>query len=150
MDKKTIFMIALPPLLIVMLFITALIVPFEMTLSGVEQEILRFWNDDLKIQEQDVRQISDNLPSPIVFRQSDLEKAIENKGKGEGSALKEPNDLVNMDISLIVISGKSKMAMIRGVPVKEGDMIADMKVERIEPDRVLIKNKTSRWIEIGR
>jgi hypothetical protein len=42
------------------------------------------------------------------------------------------------------------MAMIRGVPVKEGDFIDDNKVEKIEPDRVLIKNNTSRWVDIGR
>lgn len=149
MDKKTIFMIALPPALIAVLFITALIVPFDMKLSGIEQEILRFWNDDLIIQERDVRQISDNLPSPIAFRQAYREDA-EDKGAGEETYMSKNNELDGIDISLIVISGDKRMAMIRGVSVKEGDSIADMKVERIESDRVLLKNITSRWIEIGR
>jgi len=49
-------------------------------------------------------------------------------------------------ISLIVVNGKRKMAIIRGVIVTEGDSIDGMRIAKIEPDRILLKNKTERWI----
>ena len=52
-------------------------------------------------------------------------------------------------VSLIVISGKNKMAMIEGAPVKEGEYYDDKRIVKIEPDRVLLKNVKSKWVYIG-
>ena len=49
-------------------------------------------------------------------------------------------------LSLIVIIGKSRMAIIKGVVVKEGDSIDGVKIARIETDRVLLKDKTTQWL----
>ena len=145
MDNKTKCLIALPPALVIVLLISAFSISFEMTLSNIEQKILDFWSLDLTIEEQQVVRIKENLPSPIAFDRSVPIEAVHKK-----SNVARRDEFKSKDISLIVISGASKMAMIRGVPVKEGDFIDDNKVERIEPDRVLIKNTTSRWVDIGR
>jgi hypothetical protein len=145
MDNKTKCLIAVPPALLIVLLIAAFSIPVEMTLSNIEQKILDFWSLDLSIEEQQVMQIRENLPSPITF-----ERAAPKGSMKQNSKVATLDEFKSKDISLIVISDTRKMAMIRGVPVKEGDFIDDNKVERIEPDRVLIKNNTSRWVDIGR
>jgi hypothetical protein len=38
------------------------------------------------------------------------------------------------------------MAIINGEIVKEGDVLKGMKIQKIEPNRVLINKKTAKWV----
>lgn len=54
-----------------------------------------------------------------------------------------------MKVSLILINGGRKMAIINGVVVNEGDTVNQKKVAKIERKRVLIKDrKGERWIRV--
>lgn len=54
-----------------------------------------------------------------------------------------------MNVSLILINGRRKMAIINGVVVNEGDTVNQKKVAKIEKNRVLIKDKKGeRWIGV--
>jgi hypothetical protein len=55
-------------------------------------------------------------------------------------------DYNDMSLSLVVVTGEEKMAIISGVLVREGDFIDDVKIERIEHNRVLLRNKTTKWL----
>jgi hypothetical protein len=56
---------------------------------------------------------------------------------------------VEMKVSLILINGGRKMAIINGMVVKEGDVFNQNRVAKIEKNRVLIKDKKGeRWIRI--
>jgi hypothetical protein len=50
-------------------------------------------------------------------------------------------------VSLIVLGKAAKLAVIKGVVVKEGDAFQGDRVARIEKDRVLLKNgKEEKWL----
>ncbi|MBZ0155960.1 MAG: general secretion pathway protein GspB [Alphaproteobacteria bacterium] len=54
-----------------------------------------------------------------------------------------------IDVSLVLVNGLRRMAIINGIVVKEGDMIHAGKVERIGRDGIMIKSgKESRWIKV--
>lgn len=50
-------------------------------------------------------------------------------------------------LSLVVVSGNIRMAIIKGVVVKEGDNIDGFKVAKIEPDRVLLTQKDTKKLQ---
>ena len=52
-------------------------------------------------------------------------------------------------VLLIMVSDNRKMAIINDIVVKEGDAVDDGRVEKIEKNRVLIKNKKGEeWLKI--
>lgn len=56
---------------------------------------------------------------------------------------------VEIKVSLILINGGGKMAIINGMVVKEGDVFNQNRVAKIEKNKVLIKDKKGeRWIRI--
>lgn len=65
----------------------------------------------------------------------------------EKAAPLEPE--VEIKVSFILIDGGRKMAIINGMVVKEGDMVSQNRVAKIEKNRVLIKDKEGeKWIGI--
>lgn len=143
MDNKTKIIIIFPPVLIIILIFMAYSIPFEEKISESERQILEFTPSDIKIKKREVIHVKRLLKSPIDFKIS---------GAGDLSSSTSENDLVSKigyngnTLSLIVISSKSRMAIIKGFVVKEGDSIEGMKVAKIEPQRVLLKNKALKWI----
>jgi hypothetical protein len=144
MDKKTTIRLALPLAVTVAMLIAALYIPLGLDLSDVQKNILGFMKSDLTIETKQSLQIKENLVSPIEFDLSELEQVHE-----ENVDLVQEVDEEDPVVSLIVISGKKRMAMIQGVPVKEGDYYDDKRIVKIEPDRVLLKNIKSNWVYIG-
>ena len=127
----------LPPLLIVLCVIAANSIPFDQSLSESESQILDFISSDLNILEKQKSKVVKNMKGPFVFtkRTSPVQNAkVSQLDYNEGS------------LSLTVITDNARMAVINGEPVKEGDIVDGMKIKKIEPERVLVKNKTATWL----
>lgn len=143
MDNKTRFFIILPLALILVFIFAAIHIPFESGMSETEMRISDIKYNDLEIKKKQDIQTMRAATSPLVFN---LPGTVNDLTGETGST--PQNEFNNINVSLIVISGKNKMAIIRGEPVKEGDYIDDKRVVKIEPDRVLLKNKRVRWIYV--
>ena len=141
MDNKTKVLIALPLALIFMFIVAAVYIPFQIDLSGSEREILNFRPENLEIRKKKDVVIVSNLHSPIDFR---TYTAGYNPAS-EGDLVRQL-DYNDKSLSLIVISGNKKMAVINGSLRKEGETVGGMKIARIEPGKVLLKNKGSQWL----
>jgi hypothetical protein len=141
MDNKTKILIAFPVALVIILIIAANHVPFVKDLSNAEKQVLEFIPADLKIEEEKMSAVIGKLKSPMEFIHAETVRR---------PALKdEPvpqKDHDERSISLIVISGGKKMAIIEGRLVKEGDRVDGTKVAAIEPGRVLLEDETSQWL----
>lgn len=141
MDNKTKILIALPLVLIITLSVAAVYIPFQIDLSGSEREILNFNPENLEFRKKKDIVISSNLHSPI-----DFSARIADNSSGLEGDLVHKLDYNDKGLSLIVISGEKKMAVINGSLRKEGDFVDGMKVARIEPGKVLLKDKGSQWL----
>lgn len=141
MDNRAKILIALPILLFIILVLAANYIHVEEHLSGAEAHILGYTPSDIKIMERKVVLAKSSFKSPFDYRSA----AAEQKDVKESDLVPEI-DYNDKSLSLIVISGERKMAIINGNPLKEGDIVDGMKIARIEPGRVLLKNKSSRWL----
>ena len=103
--------------------------------------MLTFTPSDLKVRIKQITHKSRDLDGYFDFNLSAKDEAIEVDG-----ALVKENSYNETDLSLIVISGNKKRAIMNGKLVKEGDRINGMKIARIEEKRILLKNKSSQWI----
>jgi hypothetical protein len=141
MDRKTGIFIALPLVLIIVFVVAAYQIPLKGALSEFEIEMLTFTPSDLKVR---IKQITHKI--------GDLDGYFDFESIVAGNATENEDDLVKENgyndtgLSLIVISGKKKMAIMNGKLVKEGDSINGMKIARIEEKKILLKNKSSQWI----
>ncbi len=145
LDNKTKILIALPLVLIVILGIGATYIPFQIALSGPEERVLNFKPDNLEISKQKEVIISSNLHSPVDFKLPAA--ASEPEDKDDLVAELDYND-TDKNLTLTVISGDRKMAVINGSLRKVGETVNGMKIARIEPGKVLLKNKKSQWLYI--
>ncbi len=141
MDNKTKILIAFPVILVIILIFVAGYVPFSKDLSYVEELILEFVPADLKIKEVKRLLISGGISSPFDFKQPQIVQKSALKGD---TAPQE--EYIEKNVSLIVISGKRKMAMIEGRLLREGDQIDGAIIAAIEPGRVLLKSKITEWV----
>jgi hypothetical protein len=153
MDNKTKILIFFPFVLVIILAVTANYIPFDRGLSATEESVSRFRPANIAIKEiQRIDSVPD-IKGPLDFNYSaagnssppdndlvsDHDLGLNNKS----TDLNKSDDKV---LSLIIISGGNRSAIIKGVPVKEGDTIADMKIVKIQHDRVLLKDKTLKWM----
>jgi len=130
-------MILLPLIIIVLLVAAAGLVPMEMSLSETEQMLLDFKASDLTIKARQGMGLTQYVKGPFEFS---IKQA-----KPRDDKVKQI-DYNDTRLSLVVISDNSKMAIINGQVLREGDRINGMKVKKIEPERVLIKDKESEWL----
>jgi len=141
MDNKIKTLIAFPFVFVIILFVIADYIPFKTELTETETRILAFMPSAPAINEKQKITVSNELKIPINFNPVLVEKIQTN-----GSTTVPEIEYGDSNLSLIVISGKRKMAIIRGTLVREGDIIEGMKIAKIEGERVLLKNKTERWL----
>jgi hypothetical protein len=139
MDNRIKILIVFPLAFIIILFIAATYVPFREEFTEAEEYISAFMPTELSVKEMPEVSINRQLRSPLNFGTPG------SAGVKESSMVSE-KDFTDNAVSLIVVSGKRKMAIIGGVIVREGDSIDGMKIAKIEPDRVLLKNRTERWL----
>jgi hypothetical protein len=141
MDRKSGILIMLPLVLIIAFVVAAYQIPLKGALSGFETEMLTFTPSDLKVR---IKQITHKIRE--LDGHFDFESIVaDDATKNEDDLVKE-NGYNDTGLSLIVISGKKKMAIMNGKLVKEGDSINGMKIARIEEKKILLKNKSSQWI----
>jgi hypothetical protein len=137
-DKTRIF-IALPLVFIIVLAVSAFYLSFDRVVSDTEMEVLDFRPSALKI-------ITKTIISRTINREGPFDFAYVKPAPGHDSLSGENKPETN--VSLIVISGKNKIAVVDGRTVKEGDSIGGMRIAKIESDRILLKNRSSQWLYI--
>ena len=143
MDNKSKILIFFPFALAVILAVAAnyIRIPFNSGLSETDLRISAFAPTGPAIKEKQSINTNQDIKSLLDFNYT---TAAETPLPENNST---PHD--NFDgkgLSLIIISGGSRTAIIKGSPVKEGDKIADMKIVKIEHDKVLLKDKTLKWM----
>ncbi|MDP3297014.1 MAG: hypothetical protein Q8N09_05390 [Thermodesulfovibrionia bacterium] len=140
MDNKIKISIVFPVILIIILILIANSIHFKGKFSEIEMQTLKFKPSGIMLKQRESAQVSADLKSPIDFTH------VGSQGLFPTVALDTLAPQAGGGLSLIVISGKSRMAIIKGVVVKEGDSIDGVKIVRIELDRVLLKDKTTQWL----
>lgn len=141
MDNKTKILITFPVILVIILIFIAGYVPFAKDFSTAEEQILEFIPADLKIKEVKRLLESGGINGPIDFK---LSQIVQKSASKDDTASQKGH--IKRTVSLIIISGKRKMAIIEGKLLKEGDRIDGAMIAAIEPGRVLLKNKISQWV----
>ena len=140
-DIKTKVLTMVPVAFAIMLLVVAGNIKFEDGLSKTEYQVLDFEYRDLSIPKKEAVVPSDIFKAPL-----------DSGRKGAKYEISEGSDIgisrADLNVSLVIVSGNSKMAIIQGVLVKEGDIIDDKKVLKIEPGRVLLKNKINQWVNV--
>jgi hypothetical protein len=137
-DKTRVF-IALPLVIIIILAVSGFYVPYDGGISAAEMEVLDFRPSALKI-------ITKTIISRTINREGPFDFAHVKPAPGHDSFSGENKPETN--ISLIVISGEKKMAVIDGRTVREGDSIGGMRIATIESNRILLKDRSSQWLYI--
>jgi len=134
---KTRILIILPVVFIVICAAAAFYIPFDRTVTDVEMQVLNFIPSSLKVVSTPVivRALKGEGPFDFASAQPVTDHAAEHLGKEQGAT-----------VSLIVISGDSRMAVIDGMTVQEGDSIRGMRIAKIESDRILLQNRSSQWL----
>jgi len=152
MDNKTKILIIFPPVLIIILILIATSIPLKKSLTEIERQTLEFTPSDIKIKERELVYIKRELKNPL---KRDISIAVTRKPSPTEDNLASQIGYNDTALSLILISDETRMAIIKGVIVKEGDSIDGIKVAKIEPDRVLLKSlsprvvrgdKTTQWL----
>ncbi|RJR15789.1 MAG: hypothetical protein C4581_11555 [Nitrospiraceae bacterium] len=146
MDNKTKIMLFFPVILAIILAIAAnyIDIPFNNGIPASAGTIAAFTPSDLTIKEKQTVHSTPDFRAPLDFNRSVAAEAslpVNNPAPEQ-----KPKEEPDKSLSLIIMSGADRTAIINGVPVKEGDRIADMRIVRIETDRVLLKTKTLKWI----
>lgn len=141
MDNKLKILIAFPFIFVIMLFIAAGYIPFKTGVTESEDRILTFSPSIPALKERREIPVSSEIKIPFHFS-----AAVKNEIQATESSNVPDIEYNDGMLSMIVVSGKRKMAIIKGVLVREGDTFGNMKISKIEPERVLLKNKTERWL----
>jgi len=145
MDNKTKIFIAFPLVLIIIFILIANSIPF-----WVDEGLLHSLKGELSEGEMQVLELA---PADVMKRVNrEIREPLESFVQGSFSQMAPealaPDFPIKEGLSLIVVSERSRMAIIKGIVVKEGDTIEGVKVAKIEPKRVLLKNKTSHWLNM--
>jgi len=141
MDNRIKYFIAFPFVFVIILFIAANYIPLKGGISEAEERILAFMPSGIAIQEMTNTPVPGDIRSPMDFSTAPPSN-FQTLERGTVPALQYQKN----SLSMIVVSGKQKMAVIRGVIVREGDDLDGMTIAKIELDRVLLRDKTERWI----
>jgi hypothetical protein len=159
MDKRTGVLLAVPFVIIaaVLLFLPAK--KFAPTLSGAEKDFAAFSTGTVPaiIKRYPVTAVALEsplkIPSVLVqkkeFPGQPLSQVAPPPGQTLPQAVLTPVTPITYVVTLILANNDKKMAIINGIVVKEGGIINDSTVEKIEKNRVLLKNKKeSRWLKV--
>jgi hypothetical protein len=145
MYKKFAMLMGSSVAIIVLLIVGLSYVKFGVALSPMERNILLFSYDKVKITERKPLMVA-TLISPVEIVAS-----------SKGAYPKVPlSDIAPADkpeeqkVSLILIRGGKKIAVINNLVVREGDSINLGKIAKIEKGGVLIRNKEGeQWLNMN-
>ncbi len=135
-------LIALPLIVIVLFALAGNFVHFDEELSDSARTILSFAPSDITIKKTHAYKLKNDFKSPMNF----TGKTDANMAPAPNGAKVPLTDTAQNELSLIVIEGKNRLAIINGQVVKEGNIIDGTKIARIESGRVLLQNKTTQWL----
>ncbi|MCC6346660.1 MAG: hypothetical protein IT388_05675 [Nitrospirales bacterium] len=122
--------------------------PAEESLSGLAPAEVRVFPVR---QPLTVTSLDSPLPMPGAVPSASPSAASGNSFPSTPLAQLAPQQSVQerIDVSMVLVNGDRRIAVINGIVVKEGDMIHAGKVERIGRDGVMIKGRNeSRWIKL--
>ena len=138
LDKKVALLIASPFVLMLVGLLIASAVNFAPSLTPSENEIVTLTFDSIVLNKRNYIDET-TLNNPIVM------PAAKERNDFPGVPL---SDIVPLTpsggkekLSLIFLKGGKRMAIIDGLVVREGDIIRDGRIGKIEKDRVYIKGK---------
>jgi len=143
-DQKIIlFMVSVPLVAILTIFMISKI-NFGLALSPSEMKLYTFRYENIpKIAERSPARVS-SLKSPIVLSRSSKEFP-----ETPLAELSPPPSMEEKRVSMILVNRNKKIAIIDGRLVKEGDVIDQNRIARIEKDKVLLKNKEGeKWLKL--
>ncbi|BCB97122.1 hypothetical protein JZK55_20440 [Dissulfurispira thermophila] len=145
LDNKQVLMIISPVVITFFCVIILLHIKFKPSLSPLEQTLYGFSHQKLQVTKRLPVTITvlempihmEDVPLKTGYPQVPLEKIAPVEKEME------------IRVSLILINGGRKIAIINGNVLKEGDIFNQNIVAKIEKNRVLIKDKKGeRWIRI--
>lgn len=138
------------PLGLVLLVILASQVEFATVLAPAEQELLHFQSEPppAMVQREPLALGPIQSPIPLVFA-SDQGFPPEPLADVAPPGRAPPAGDRQLALSLIVINRGKRFAIISGTVVKEGDVVDQRRILRIEKNQVLLKDKEGeRWLKI--
>jgi hypothetical protein len=142
MDRQFFILISCSFIVIALVLFGVSQVSFDLSLSPAEKGILLFRYEKLKIKERQSAVVT-GLKSPMESGTSDRKSYPSVKL----SDIAPPD---RQRVSLVLIRGERKIAIIDSLVVREGDSINDGRIARIEKGGVLVKNKEGeRWLKIN-
>jgi hypothetical protein len=137
-NKKMVLLIASPFVLILVGLLIASTVNFSTSLTPSENEILALSFDSVLLIKRnyvDGPALSNPIVMPVAGERSDF----------PGVPLSDMVQLASSGrkkrLSLIFIKGGKRMAIIDGLVLREGDIIRESRIVKIEKERVFIKGK---------
>lgn len=135
LDNRLMLLIAAPFILIVISLLGIRFISFKALLYPSEQRIEKFTSETTLLTERQPFEVS-GLKAPFEIKKQPL------PGAPSLVAVSEEK-LLELKVSLIVVSEGRRMAIINGMVIREGDNIDLMKVTRIEREKVLFTFRTS-------
>jgi len=139
-DKQFSILIVCSALTIVLVLLGVSYTRFDLHLTPAERGILLFRHERI----------------PIKERQFTMVSALKNPMDGVGGIKRYPSvklsDIAPPErqrVSLVLIRGEKRIAIIDNLVVREGDSMSDGRIARIEKNGVLVKNREGeRWLKI--
>lgn len=138
MDNLLKFKIAFPFLFVIIGLFAVRFVDYKLVLNPSEMRIVDFVQEEVLLQAKKERQvIAAGLKSPIEistgkgFPSVPLAQVAPQQGMPESAS-------PEFKVSMIVIGGNARMAIVNGSVVREGSFVDKMLVKKIEKNRVLL------------
>lgn len=124
------------------LIAASVIIAVRMNLAPVlipeEFQILGAYPQEIRPPERPIVRIKNPLRSPLGILAGPPASVAGEPSNDEAVATAEKAKGLRLDVSLIVLGGKRRIALISGNVVGEGDRIDGMTVKRIDRDRVVL------------
>jgi hypothetical protein len=141
MNRQFIILIICTAIAIALVLFGVSQISFDLHLSHAERGILLFRHEKLSIKERQFAMVP-ALKNP-------MESGIIEKEGYPSVKLSDIAPPEQQKVSLVLIRGEKKIAIIDKLVVREGDSINEGRVARIEKNGVLVKNKEGeRWLKI--
>jgi len=145
-DKKFMFTMSLP---FIVIFFSAIILSFVKFSPGLPASETRsqapLYGEVKVLKRTPV--IAASLRSPIQIPEVSSKKGFPGMALSEIAPPQAPAE--ERKVSLVLVHGNRKMAIINGIVVREGDITGNSRVIKIEKNRVLLKDKLrEEWVKI--
>lgn len=122
---------------------------FEPPLLPTEKKVLDFTPVKIAIKGEKNSKIHDDIISPFEITKKDFPSVPLSALTSHETRMDA--QLPELKLTMIIMAQKSgNMAIVNGLVLKEGDIFSNMKVQRIEKNRILLKNvldaNKTRWL----